>query len=285
LGAEDKKTEVREYSSKHQGLGVAQVDASAPRIRALQLLDNNLEPMIRHEPNAKACRVVEDQLKPTNMKRQILHVRNGIVYITNQKRRGFLDDPDNYTFKEGMPCQTTHKILAPQGNRKEMITEAHNSKCAGHGRRFKTQERLRQDFWWPHMDKDIKEHIDQCKLCQTTTDKEKPPDGPITGQLITSGPSQRILADLFGPLQNLERGNMYILVIKDAFTKMAGLTPLNGMDAATETKAIMEYMYTFGVPHTVVTYQGPEFVSQMLSLSYMFILLRTIHQMFIDEAA
>jgi hypothetical protein len=58
LGAEDKKTEVREYSSKHQGLGIAQVDASALRIRALQLLDNNLELMIRHEPNAKACRVV-----------------------------------------------------------------------------------------------------------------------------------------------------------------------------------------------------------------------------------
>jgi ribonuclease HI len=109
LGAEEKKTEVREYSSKHQGLGVAQVDASAPRIRALQLLDNNLEPMIRHEPDAMGCRVVEDQLKPTNMKRQILHVRNGIVYITNQTRRGFIDDPDDYAIKEGMPCQTTHK--------------------------------------------------------------------------------------------------------------------------------------------------------------------------------
>jgi ribonuclease HI len=153
LGAEDKKTEVREYSSKHQGLGVAQVDASAPRIRALQLLDNNLEPMIRHKPNAKACRVVEDQLKPTNMKRQILHVRNGIVYITNQTRQGFIDDPDDYAFKEGMPCLTTHKILTPEGFRKEIITKAHNSKFAGHGGRFKTQERLRQDFLWTHMDK------------------------------------------------------------------------------------------------------------------------------------
>jgi hypothetical protein len=52
LGAEEKKTEVREYSSKHQGLGVSQVDASTPRIRALQMLDNNLEPMISHEPDA-----------------------------------------------------------------------------------------------------------------------------------------------------------------------------------------------------------------------------------------
>jgi hypothetical protein len=86
LGAEKKKTEVREYSSKHQGLGIAHIDASAPRIRALQLLDNNLEPMIRHEPNAKECREVQDQLKPTNIKKHILHVRNGIVYITNQRR-------------------------------------------------------------------------------------------------------------------------------------------------------------------------------------------------------
>jgi hypothetical protein len=64
----------------------------------------------------------KDQLKLTKMKRQILHVRNGIVYIKNQTRRGFIDDPDDYKFKEGMPCQTTHKILAPQGFRKEIIT-------------------------------------------------------------------------------------------------------------------------------------------------------------------
>jgi hypothetical protein len=268
LGAEEKKTEVREYSSKHQGLGIAHIDASAPRIRALQLLDSSLEPMIRHEPNAKECRVVEDQLKPTNMKKHLLHVRKGIVYITNQTRQGFIDDPDDYAFKVGMTCLTTNKIIAPKGFRKEIITEAHNSKFSGHGGRFKMHERLRQDFWCPHMDKDIKEHIDQCEPCQTTTDKGKPPDGPITGLPITSGPSQRIHADLFGPLQNSERGNMYILVITDAFTKMAQLTPLNGKDVTTVTKAMMNDMYTFGVPRTVFSDQGPEFLSQMQNLLF-----------------
>jgi hypothetical protein len=167
-----------------------------------------------------------------------------------------------------MPCQTTHNILAPQGFRKEIITEAHNSKFAGHGGLLKTQERLRQDFWRPYMDKDIKGHINQCKPCQTTTDKGKPPDVPITGLQITSGPSQRVHADLFGPLQNLEQGNMYILVITDAFTKMARLTPINGKDAATVTREMMNNMYTFGVPHTVVTDQGPEFVSQMQNILF-----------------
>jgi hypothetical protein len=127
LGAAEKKTKVREYSSKHQGLGIAQVEASTPRIRALQLLDNNSEPMIRHNPDATGCRIVTDELKPKNMKSKILHVQNGIVMITNQTRSGFIDDPEDYPFKEGMPCQTTHKILAPQRFRKEIITEAHNS--------------------------------------------------------------------------------------------------------------------------------------------------------------
>jgi hypothetical protein len=120
------------------------------------------------------------------------------------------------------------------------------------------------------MDKDIKEHIDQCKPCQTTMDKGKPPDVPITGLQFTSGPSQRIHADLFGPLQNLERGNMYIPVITDAFTKMARLTPINGKDADTDTvtRAMMNDMYKFGVPHTVVKDQGPEFVLQMQNILF-----------------
>jgi hypothetical protein len=162
-----------------------------------------------------------------------------------------------------MPNHT--QVLAPQGFRKEIITTAHNSK---YGEQFKTLERLRQDLCWPHMDKDIKEHIDQCKPCQTTMDKGKPPDVPITGLQITSGPSQRIHTDLFVPLQNSERGNMYTLVNTDAFTKMARLTPLNGRDAATVTKAMMNDMYTFGVPHTVVTDQGSEFVSQMQNILF-----------------
>jgi hypothetical protein len=61
---------------------------------------------------------------------------------------------------------------------------------------------------------------------------------------------------------------MYILVITDAFTKMARLTPINGKDAATVTRAMMNNMYTFGVPHTVLADQGPEFVLQMQNILF-----------------
>jgi hypothetical protein len=122
LGAEEKKTEVMEYSSKHQGLGIAQVDESTPRIRTMQLLDNNSEPMIRHNPDATGCRIVTDSLKPKNMNSKILHVRKGKVMITKQTRSEFIDNPEDYAFKKGTPYPTTHKILEPQGFRKEIIT-------------------------------------------------------------------------------------------------------------------------------------------------------------------
>jgi hypothetical protein len=147
-----------------------------------------------------------DELKPKNMKSKILHVRNGIVMITNQTRSRFIGDPEDYAFKEGMPCPTTHKILTPQGFWKEIITEAHNSKFAGHRGRFKTEERLRQDYCWPNMEKDIKEPIHQCEPCQTTTDKGIPPDVTITGLKIPSGPSQRIYTNLFRPCKTKIKG-------------------------------------------------------------------------------
>jgi hypothetical protein len=49
---------------------------------------------------------------------------------------------------------------------------------------------------------------------------------------------------------------------------MARLTPLIGKDATSVTKAMMNNMYTFGVPRTVITDQGPEFVSQMQNLLF-----------------
>jgi hypothetical protein len=61
---------------------------------------------------------------------------------------------------------------------------------------------------------------------------------------------------------------MYILVITDAFTKMTRLKPINGKDADMVTNAMMNDMYTFGIPHAVVMDQGPEFVSQMQSILF-----------------
>jgi hypothetical protein len=102
------------------------------------------------------------------------------------------------------------------------------------------------------MDKNIEDHRNQCMPSQTTMRKGVPPEVPITMLPITSGPSQRIQADLFGPLKDSLQGNRYILVIIDAFTKMVRLTAIQGKEAITMTKALLDDIYRFRIRRTVV---------------------------------
>jgi hypothetical protein len=77
-------------------------------------MDNALEAMIRHEPDATGCWMVPKAQRPINMKRKVLHVKKGIVMIAEQGCKGLINDLEDYGFEEGMPCPTPHKILAPE---------------------------------------------------------------------------------------------------------------------------------------------------------------------------
>jgi preprotein translocase subunit SecB len=49
---------------------------------------------------------------------------------------------------------------------------------------------------------------------------------------------------------------------------MAQLTAINRKEALTVTNAVMKDMYMFGIRQTVVTNQGPQFVSQMQNILF-----------------
>ena len=46
-----------------------------------------------------------------------------------------------------------------------VLSANHDSKVAGHFGHFKTLERLRQNFFWSKMDKEIKDYIRSCDVC------------------------------------------------------------------------------------------------------------------------
>ncbi|KAK8951111.1 hypothetical protein KSP39_PZI003350 [Platanthera zijinensis] len=50
--------------------------------------------------------------------------------------------------------------------RKDILYEAHNTPYLIHPGRTKMYHDLKQDFWWPHMKKDVIQYIAQCHTCQ-----------------------------------------------------------------------------------------------------------------------
>ena len=68
-----------------------------------------------------------------------------------------------------------------------------------------------------------------------------------------------------GPLMESRRGNRYILVLVDYFTKWAVARPIKKADAPTVAHEIMDsWIAHFGVPMQLHSDQGSQFQSQLV---------------------
>eukprot|EP00731_Ephydatia_muelleri_P036502 Em0266g5a len=78
-------------------------------------------------------------------------------------------------------------------------------------------------------------------------------------------PLQRVAMDILGPLPETEKGNKYILVIGDYFTKWKEAYPLPNMEAMTVARHLVsEFMCRFGVPEQLHSDQGRNFESGVI---------------------
>ena len=71
--------------------------------------------------------------------------------------------------------------------------------------------------------------------------------------------------DILGPLPETERGNKYILVIGDYFTKWKEAYPMRNMEATTVANILVrEFISRFGVPKYLHTDQGRNFETGLI---------------------
>ena len=75
-------------------------------------------------------------------------------------------------------------------------------------------------------------------------------------------PIERAGLDIFGPLPKTKKGNRYVLVICDYFTKWIVAVPMKNQEADTVAKKFVKHFVTrHGVPRMVHTDQGSNFES------------------------
>jgi transposase InsO family protein len=71
--------------------------------------------------------------------------------------------------------------------------------------------------------------------------------------------------DVFGPLPTTNKGNPYILVVQDTYTKHVELYPLPRTDAPTLAECLLNQFITrHGVPTEILSDNGPPFSSTWL---------------------
>ena len=85
-------------------------------------------------------------------------------------------------------------------------------------------------------------------------------------QFIVGAPLERIAVDVLGPLPVSEKGNKYLLIVGDYFTKWVEAYPLENQRADVVAEVLVkEFIFRFGVPMQMHSDQGRNFESAVFS--------------------
>ena len=157
-------------------------------------------------------------------------------------------------------------VVLPERLHHMVVEAAHNSWHGGHGGEDRTKSRVFLRYYWPGVHSYVANYVKACPNCQMAKGK-KPPPSPLQSLPICLGRNERVHIDLFGPMKTKSAsGNIYVMVITDAFSKWTELVAIPDKTAETVAQAFMHrWVCKFSVPLLIVTDNGREFANQVLT--------------------
>ena len=170
-----------------------------------------------------------------------------------------------YRLWEGItPSGSHYQLVVPNELRSEILKELHGTQTTGHFGVNKTTQRVKQRFYWPQCQTDVKRFIKECDMCSSRKGPHKKQKAPL--QLYTVGaPMERIAIDIMGPLPVSRNGNRYVLVTMDYFSKWPEVYPIPNQEARTVANVLVrEFFCRFGIPMELHLDQGRNFESNLL---------------------
>jgi transposase InsO family protein len=152
------------------------------------------------------------------------------------------------------------KLVIPPDRRTEILKAEHDN--VAHQGFTKTLNRIKLRYYWPRMAPQIKEYVSNCEICKSSKPLTSNSTPPMGRQKLADHPWQLISADYLGPMTRSKKGNSYLLVVADWYSKEVLLFPCR----AAESKSLVEMMrfgvfYNKGIPETIITDNGKQFIS------------------------
>ena len=174
-----------------------------------------------------------------------------------------------YTMSDGIlyfvGCKQTDvpRAVVPKALCKQIMEEYHGGNLAGHFSGPRLYKTLARRWWWQHMYRDAMKHANNCPQCaivEGTGRKQKPPLTPIP----TQHPFQVIGVDIM-ELPLTTKGNRYLIVFQDLFTKWPMVYPASDQKTERITRLLVEEIIPFfGVPEALLSDRGTNLLSYLM---------------------
>lgn len=143
------------------------------------------------------------------------------------------------------------RIVIPKSLRPKVLGLAHE----GHPGESTMKRRLRSKVWWPLIDREAENFVKACRDCLLVSQPSNPT--PMQRHPFPNGPWQCLATDLLGPLPNGE----YVLVLIDYYSRYQEIVFLKRISSDVIIKAMKEIFSKLGLPRTIRTDNGRQYVS------------------------
>ena len=151
------------------------------------------------------------------------------------------------------------QLLVPGSKKNDVLRYHHGIPFVGHLGIEKTLEKIKNKFYWPNMKLSVEEYCRKCDKCGARKTPPGKSRAPLRSYLV-GAPMERIQIDVMGPLPQTPRGNKYILVVCDCFTKWTEAYALPNQESETITKKFVdEFVCRYGAPLQIHSDQGSNF--------------------------
>jgi len=158
--------------------------------------------------------------------------------------------------------QEKDRIICPRALRRELIWDTHKQAHAGASWVIRC---LRLRWYWPGMTRDVRLRVRQCEVCQAS--KHGCPTETTGRRRLYAGRTWQVVAvDLVGPMPLFTRGNTWILVLTNHFTRWADALAIPDASAPTVARALGQNIFCYlGLPQQIHTDQAAQFQSQLMA--------------------
>ena len=179
---------------------------------------------------------------------------------------------DSYVIKENVLCRKwisdgkwEYRYVLPKYLRTFVLRQLHDSPVSGgHLGMEKTFKKISSRYTWYRLRDDVEHYCRICDTCASRKSVKKKAKSPLK-QYVVGAPMERVAMDVLGPLPRTNKGNCYILVIADHFTKWVTAIPMKDQRAETVADLFIEHFVSvFGVPLSLHTDQGTNFCSNII---------------------
>jgi hypothetical protein len=158
------------------------------------------------------------------------------------------------------------RIVVPKDAdvRQQILDEAHLSRYPIYPGSTKMYQDLKQHYWWTKMKIEIARNVAKCDTCRRVKAIHMKTAGPLQSLPILTWKWEDISLDFIVGLPRTAKGFDSIWVIIDWLTKIAHFLPIK-TDHPVAVYAqlyIARILSLHGVPKTIVSDRGPQFVSK-----------------------